>query len=344
MTKNIVLASLILVIAINFISAYLPSDNIIPSSYDSIYSNQDYSNFIQGDANGDGIIDQLDAEFLIAYIFHKGPAPNTLEAGDANEDGVIDISDAVYLIDYLNANSRGSDIKGDANGDGIIDQLDAEFLTNYIFHKGPAPKSLEDADINNDGNLDISDVVALTDDLNEKSPVTDTTAPIITLYNPEDGSNYNVNKGKEKNIAFDFKIEDMSSINYCSLIVDNYIEQTNSNVNKDLTQIFYLKLPAGNYQWKIKCEDVYGNVAFSNEKEFSIKEKQTAVQDSTLNTQLSSSVKNNYDFYIPKDSEKISLNQKDNPTGFNPYNLIPIALGVFMFIALILTFLQVMKK
>jgi hypothetical protein len=57
--------------------------------------------FIQGDVNGDGVINIVDVVYLINYLFIHGPAPQPLVAGDVNCNGVIDVVDVVYLINYL---------------------------------------------------------------------------------------------------------------------------------------------------------------------------------------------------------------------------------------------------
>jgi bacillolysin len=57
--------------------------------------------YVCGDANGDEDINIGDAVYLIAYIFHGGPAPDPLDAGDANCDGTPNIADAVYLVNYI---------------------------------------------------------------------------------------------------------------------------------------------------------------------------------------------------------------------------------------------------
>jgi len=50
-----------------------------------------------GDANGDGIVDGADADFLFDFICQDGPAPFPLANGDPNGDCVIDTQDIVYI-------------------------------------------------------------------------------------------------------------------------------------------------------------------------------------------------------------------------------------------------------
>ncbi|MEE8576478.1 MAG: dockerin type I domain-containing protein, partial [candidate division Zixibacteria bacterium] len=57
--------------------------------------------YVCGDANGDGLVDQLDFMTLIDYLHRGGLPPEPLEAGDVNGDSVVDRYDKKYLIDYL---------------------------------------------------------------------------------------------------------------------------------------------------------------------------------------------------------------------------------------------------
>lgn len=57
--------------------------------------------YIQGDADGDGLVGPADVLHIIKYLYKGGPAPDPLKAGDANCDGNIDLGDALHLINYL---------------------------------------------------------------------------------------------------------------------------------------------------------------------------------------------------------------------------------------------------
>jgi parallel beta-helix repeat protein len=59
------------------------------------------SQYVHGDANGDGAVACDDVIYLINYLFRFGPAPYPFEAGDANGNGDINVGDIVYLIIYL---------------------------------------------------------------------------------------------------------------------------------------------------------------------------------------------------------------------------------------------------
>jgi len=54
-----------------------------------------------GDANGNGVVNMGDVNYIMRYIAGGGPAPQPLYIADVNSDGVIDVDDAVRLKDYV---------------------------------------------------------------------------------------------------------------------------------------------------------------------------------------------------------------------------------------------------
>ncbi len=50
---------------------------------------------------------------------------------------------------------------GDINNDGLVNILDIIFLIDFKFKGGPAPDNLEAADVNNDGLVNILDIIYL---------------------------------------------------------------------------------------------------------------------------------------------------------------------------------------
>lgn len=57
--------------------------------------------WVEGDADGNGIVTVSDAVYVVAYIFAGGPAPDPLLAGDADCNGIVTVADAVFLINYI---------------------------------------------------------------------------------------------------------------------------------------------------------------------------------------------------------------------------------------------------
>jgi len=54
-----------------------------------------------GDVNDNGMVDVVDAVFLVNYIFLNGPAPRAFRFADCNCDGRINVGDIVCVIRYL---------------------------------------------------------------------------------------------------------------------------------------------------------------------------------------------------------------------------------------------------
>ncbi len=58
--------------------------------------------YMTGDANRDGQVTMADAQYLIAYIFNGGPAPDPLLRGDVSGDGTVNVTDVVILVQRFN--------------------------------------------------------------------------------------------------------------------------------------------------------------------------------------------------------------------------------------------------
>ncbi len=52
---------------------------------------------LQGDVDGNGLVDPRDRELLEAYLYHHGPPPTPYEQGDVNHDGRVDDADLALL-------------------------------------------------------------------------------------------------------------------------------------------------------------------------------------------------------------------------------------------------------
>lgn len=90
----------------NYLTIYPPHNHVGVVCASAAYSSNIWLiaglfGVINGDANGDGIIDIGDVVYLINYLFKNGTAPNPLQSADSNCDRVVDIGDVVYLINYL---------------------------------------------------------------------------------------------------------------------------------------------------------------------------------------------------------------------------------------------------
>lgn len=57
--------------------------------------------YLLGDANGDGILNVVDINALVAYILGQPISPFIFDAADVNQDGIINVTDINGIISYL---------------------------------------------------------------------------------------------------------------------------------------------------------------------------------------------------------------------------------------------------
>ncbi|MEM9456272.1 MAG: hypothetical protein AAGF11_18970 [Myxococcota bacterium] len=136
-----------------------------------------------GDLDGDDDVDQADVQAIMNII--TGASPFDLDA-DINEDGVVDVLDAVLAVNLANgsgqpvcrrfgatamrefdlttpaevAEARASCGLGDLDLDGDLDQDDASAIIDIVL--GVRPTTAR-ADLNEDGVVDVLDVVLAAD-------------------------------------------------------------------------------------------------------------------------------------------------------------------------------------
>jgi hypothetical protein len=94
----------------------------------------------------------------------------------------------------------------------------------------------------------------------------DTLAPEITLITPINRSGDN-----DGNVTFEYTVNDLSSINNCSLIFNNLINITNSTVTRNINQNFTLyNLSAESFTWSVNCTDSAGNYNITETRIFAV--------------------------------------------------------------------------
>jgi hypothetical protein len=92
-----------------------------------------------------------------------------------------------------------------------------------------------------------------------------TAEPTINLILPDDDTSTD-----NTSIDFEFNVSDDNDIINCSLIIDGSIEETDTSITKDITQEITNSFSEGEYEWKIKCVDEYGNIKNSETRDLEI--------------------------------------------------------------------------
>ena len=95
--------------------------------------------------------------------------------------------------------------------------------------------------------------------------VYDITPPTINLISPN--NDYSTTS---TSIIFYYNVSDASNIENCSLIINNAIDQTLTNITKDTTLNFTKSLSVGSYSWSISCVDSANNQGNSTTRSLTI--------------------------------------------------------------------------
>ncbi len=125
----------------------------------------------------------------------------------------------------------------------------------------------------------------------------DLTFPTIQIISPLD--DYTT---KSRNINFKYISNDNSDITSCELIIDGQMKETDTSIIKGSENNFDVTLSTGNYKWKIKCTDSYGNQGFSDERDLEIKKASSGEQSYSSSYEPPSQIK----------TEEPSLNESSN--------------------------------
>ncbi len=87
----------------------------------------------------------------------------------------------------------------------------------------------------------------------------DLTAPIINLINPQN----NTLNNSANWIDFYYNVSDINNISNCSLLINNNVNLSVMNPEKNQTNNFTVYLLNKNYNWSVNCSDVANNVNLS---------------------------------------------------------------------------------
>jgi hypothetical protein len=103
---------------------------------------------------------------LIASLTRAWP----LDACDLDGDGDIDVFAASSHLGTNEVKWWENRLRGDINDDQNIDISDVVYLLNYLFRGGSAPYPLRDGDVNCDGEVNVSDAIYLLNYLFREGP------------------------------------------------------------------------------------------------------------------------------------------------------------------------------
>jgi hypothetical protein len=127
------------------------------------------------DANGDGALDLSDAVYTLAFAFQGGPSPPEpypdcgLDPGAGDPSGSLGCArpplgcqPAAYCPEQPPDDLVEQPFqRGDFMGQGYMDFNSGIYLLNWLRLGGPAPLCLDAADMNDDGCVDLADVLML---------------------------------------------------------------------------------------------------------------------------------------------------------------------------------------
>jgi len=174
---------------------FLDASNISFTDYSFLFPKCD----LLGDVNYDGIIDCADVQWILEMAVGLRPIDM---CGDISGDGNVTAYDASLLMQQYNLTCVCSDgtpygqcnasgyrcvdgqlyLFGDVNNDGKVNVGDLVYLINYLYKNGPAPLCTpitSCGDVNLDGKVNVGDLVYLINYLYKNGP-----APCNSIQNP----------------------------------------------------------------------------------------------------------------------------------------------------------------
>jgi len=84
-------------------SMFMNNPEVVMSvmGYEEPLVKEETCDYMVGDVNGDGSIDQSDYLSLISFLYNDGPAPDPFQIADADTNCFVDTNDIQFLINYL---------------------------------------------------------------------------------------------------------------------------------------------------------------------------------------------------------------------------------------------------
>ncbi len=111
---------------------------------------------LEGDVNGDGVVDGLDVRFFAMVMLGQDLIPEHFDAADLDGNGIVDAGDLLLFTDLLMYG--GAPLMGDVNGDRVVDGLDVRFFMRVALGQDQDPKHVRAADFDGNGIVDEMDL------------------------------------------------------------------------------------------------------------------------------------------------------------------------------------------
>ena len=149
--------------------------------------------------------------------------------------------------------------------------------------------------------------------------VVDTTVPTITPLSPPDNKAFTFS---ENNVQLNYSYSDLSSLNNCSLILNDVLNQSGTS-NFTLTN-----LSSGAYSWQVACNDSYTNQGISSTQYFTILSNLTELSEFSEYTDLTDelNISNVLYFFVNRTYGRINFTEAiDFSSGFDWTNFISIS-------------------
>ncbi|MEM4245501.1 MAG: LamG domain-containing protein, partial [Candidatus Nanoarchaeia archaeon] len=128
-------------------------------------------------------------------------------------------------------------------------------LGNYTYYA-------KATDMDNNENMTETRNVEIVEEI-----VADNNPPLINLELPED----NATNTTTNSIDFTYNVSDASSLDNCTLIINEEINMTDTTMQKDTPgQNFTVYLPNADYLWSINCTDSSNNIGSSETRNLSV--------------------------------------------------------------------------
>ena len=164
--------------------------------------------------------------------------------------------------------------------------------------------------------------------------VLDLTAPIVTLLDPD-----NNEECGDSDVEFRYDVEDNYGIDRCELYIDNVLARVDNDVENGATNEFDIDLADGDYDWRVECYDLAGNVDISGTRSIDVEDDGGDDDDGSDGSALIDARSFNGGFSINGLNGTINLKGRTSNYSFSISMWLPLLLLLAIILLLILIYL-----